>query len=396
MKILYIQDTDWIRRNPITHNHLIERMILRGHEIRVIDYEILWREEGKKELFSKKKIFQVSRLLNEAKHKVIRPGILKIPLLDYLSMFYTYTKEINNQLKEFQPNIIIGDGIITPFLAFRLGKRYNVKTIYYCLDVDYKLIQFRLLQPLGRVIESYNMKMADLVLSNSEVLREYTIIMGVNPEKTKLIKSGIDLKLFNLNIDGNEIRMKFGIEKKDILLIFVGWLYHFSGLKEVTLSMKNLQRDDIKLLIIGDGDSFSDLQKIIEKYNIQNKIIMLGRMPYTSIPKYIAAADICILPAYNNKIMQYIVPIKMYEYMAMEKPIIATKLPGIVKEFGFRNGVIYIDKSSDAISRVIDLKDKGKIHLEGKKARKFVENNDWEKVTDDFEKTLEELILLNN
>lgn len=396
MKILYVQDTDWIRRNPIHQNHLIERMILRGHEIKVIDYEILWRVEGKKELLSKKKIFHIARLLNKAEHEVIRPGILKIPLLDYVSMIFTYRKEINNLLKEFQPDIIIGDGILTPLLAFHLGKKPNVKKVYFCIDVDYKLIKFRLLQPFGRIIESHNMKMADLVISISNVLCEYTIQMGVNSKKTKVIKSGIDLNLFNLNSDGNEIRKKFEIEKNEILLIFVGWLYHFSGLKEVALSLKNLQRNDIKLLIIGDGDAFSDLQKYIEKYNMQNKIIMLGRMPYISVPKYIAAADICILPAYNNKTMRYIVPIKMYEYMAMEKPIIATKLPGIVKEFGFGNGVIYIDKSIDVISRVIELINKGKIHLEGKKARNFVENNDWETVTDDFEKTLEGLLLLNN
>jgi len=43
MKILIIQDTDWIRRNPIQHTHLAERLAKRGHEIRVIDYEILWK-----------------------------------------------------------------------------------------------------------------------------------------------------------------------------------------------------------------------------------------------------------------------------------------------------------------------------------------------------------------
>jgi hypothetical protein len=77
MKILIVQDTDWIRRNPIQHTHLAERMALRGHEIR-IDYEILWRTEGKKELFSKRQVFHVSRLIKEVSLPVIRPGILKI------------------------------------------------------------------------------------------------------------------------------------------------------------------------------------------------------------------------------------------------------------------------------------------------------------------------------
>ncbi|MBI4595894.1 MAG: glycosyl transferase GT4 family protein, partial [Candidatus Tectomicrobia bacterium] len=61
MKILYVLDTDWIRRNPMQNNHLVERMVLRGHEVRVIDYEILWRSEGKRELFSKRQTFRVAR-----------------------------------------------------------------------------------------------------------------------------------------------------------------------------------------------------------------------------------------------------------------------------------------------------------------------------------------------
>lgn len=122
MKILIVQDTDWIRRNPIQHTHLAERMALRGHEIRIIDYEILWRTEGKKELFSKRQVFHVSRLFKEVSLPVIRPGILKIPVLDYFSMLFTYTKEINRQIVDFQPDVIISNDILTTYLSYRAAR----------------------------------------------------------------------------------------------------------------------------------------------------------------------------------------------------------------------------------------------------------------------------------
>ena len=91
MKILIIQDTDWLKRNPHQQHHLAERLLLKGHEIRVIDYEILWRSEGKKELFSKRQVFHnVSKIFKDAGITVIRPAILKIPILDYFSMVFTY------------------------------------------------------------------------------------------------------------------------------------------------------------------------------------------------------------------------------------------------------------------------------------------------------------------
>ena len=64
----------------------------------------------------------------------------------------------------------------------------------------------------------------------------------------------------------------------------------------------------------------------------------------SEMPAFIAASDICLLPAYPwEKTMQDIVPIKMYEYMAMKKPVIATRLPGVMKEFGEDNGVVYVE-----------------------------------------------------
>jgi glycosyltransferase involved in cell wall biosynthesis len=391
MKILLVQDTDWIRKNPIQHNHLMERMVVRGHEVRIIDYEFLWRTEGAKKLVSRKQIFRVSRILPDAYHMVIRPGILRIPLLDYISMLFTYRKEIENQLQTFKPDVVIGDGILTPFLAFRSAANHQIKTVYYCIDLDYKLIPFSFLHPLGRMFESYNLRKADLVLSINEGLREYTIRMGTIPKNTKVIRAGVDFQMFHQGLKGDVIRKKYGIGRDDILLFFVGWLYQFSGLKEVALELSTITDEKIKLLIVGDGDALPDLQRIKQKYGLQDRMILAGRQPYERLPEFLAAANICLLPSYDNDIMHDIVPIKLYEYLAMNNPVISTKLPGVMKEFGQNNGIIYIDRPEDVIYKALELIKNNDIHSQGIKARKFVENMSWDTVTDEFETVLEGL-----
>ena len=392
MRILLVQDTDWIRKNPIQHNHLLERMVQRGHEVYVIDYEFLWRTEGKKELCSRRQVFHVSRIVQDATHTVIRPGILKIPILDYVSMLFTYRKEIKHLLKEFHPDVVIGDGLLTPFLAFPLAKKEKIKTIYYCIDRDYKLIPFRFLQPLGKILERYNIRNADRTFSINEGLRDYTLRMGADPKKTEVIRVGFDSQLFNPEITGDEIRKKYRIKKDDTVLFFMGWLYQFSGLKEVAIELSKIQDESIKLFIVGEGDAFLDLEKIREEYHLQNRVILAGQQPYEDLPQFIASADICLLPAYNNEIMQDIVPIKMYEYMAMGKPIISTKLPGIMKEFGTNHGVVYIEKPEDAMINAMYLIEHNTVKIDGEKARKFVEHNDWQIITDEFERVLRECI----
>ena len=117
---------------------------------------------------------------------------------------------------------------------------------------------------------------------------------------------------------------------------------------------------------------------------------MAGRMPFEDIPKLISSSDICLLPAYNNEIMSDIVPIKLYEYLAMHKPIISTELPGVVTEFGKNNGIIYVDKPEDVVETVIYL-DNEVLEEERLKAGNFIKDYDWEKIIDKFELLLFDL-----
>ncbi|MCO5382258.1 MAG: glycosyltransferase [Methanosarcina barkeri] len=117
-------------------------------------------------------------------------------------------------------------------------------------------------------------------------------------------------------------------------------------------------------------------------------MILTGKIPFEEVPKHIAAADICLLPAYKNEIMMNIVPIKIYEYMAMGKPVIATNLPGILKEFGLDSGINYIEKSADTLEKAIWLNKTNEIEAEGKKAYSFVHDLSWDNITDKFENLL--------
>jgi glycosyltransferase involved in cell wall biosynthesis len=77
--------------------------------------------------------------------------------------------------------------------------------------------------------------------------------------------------------------------------------------------------------------------------------------------------------------------------MAMGKPVITTKLPGVMKEFGTGNGIIYVDRPKDVLGKVVELIEGGVLQEYGSNARVFVEKYNWDDVVDEFEKVLEEL-----
>ncbi len=385
MRILVVQESDWIARGPHQSHHLMERLSKRGHEIRVIDFEILWREKESKSLISKRRVFEgVHKAINDGAVTVIRPAIIKLPVLDYISIIYTHKSEIKRQINEFKPDVVIAFGILNANIAFRIAKKNGIPSIYYIIDELHRLVPEKAFKVFAKFIERQNMKIADKVISINEGLREYTIQMGAADEKTEVIRAGVDIERF-VSDGREEVRKKYGIIDGDIVLFFMGWLYDFSGLKEVALELARCDDSHIKLLVVGKGDLWDTLQDIRKKCGLEKKLIMVDWIPYEGVPKYLAASDICILPAYKNDIMRNIVPIKMYEYLAAGKPIIASSLYGIVKEFGDDAGIIYINKPEEVLREVDNMIQDDRLGAEGLNARIFVEKCKWTNIINDFE-----------
>ncbi len=392
MKILFTQDTDWIKRYPAQHHHIFERLCLRGHSVLVIDHEIMWKESHHG-LISKRTVFEgCTRLISGAQVTVIRPGFICLPIFDCLSMLWTHYREIKRQILDFKPDLIVSQTLLTTYLSLILAKYFKIPFVFHVIDSLHTLVPYKFLKFLGKFFEKRILRQSDCVITINEILKDHAVNFGADPYKTLVIKAGVDIESYDLTNHYLELRAKYNIAQNDIVILFVGWLYHFSGLKEVSIALSQRLESSIKLWIVGQGDAEQDLRDIIAKYQLQKKVILTGSQPFRDIPHFIRASDVCILPAYNNDVMRHIVPIKIYQYMAGAKPVITTELPGIMKEFGHDHGVVYISKPEEVVQKVLNLTEHGMLASLGKKAHDFVEKYDWDQVVDQFEKALSSLI----
>jgi len=394
MRILVVQESDWVERGPHQNHHLMERLSERGHTIKVIDFEIAWREKRSDALMSKRIVLEGVRKASRGEVTVIRPAFARLPLLDYVSLIFSHRKEISKQIAEFKPDVIVGFGILNTAIAISLARKAGIPIVYYIIDELFRLVRERTFQPMAKIIETYNMRRADRVVSINDALREYTIRMGADRDSALTIRAGVDKSAFNLSdSETKAMRRSLGANDEDILMLFMGWLYVFSGVKEVAdeLNSSN-QFPNIKLLILGKGDLWGYLESATKEHAGEKRIILVGWKSFKEVPKYILASDVCLLPALQTDIMMNIVPIKMYEYLAAGKPVIATRLPGLLREFGQGNGVVYVNDPRDVLEAVAKLAREGSARDLGAKARRFVEGNDWQKVVTDFEDCLEGVI----
>ena len=403
MRILVVQESDWIKRNPHQQHHLMELLGLRGHQIRVIDYEVEWKdselEEGDTKYKTSRKIFNsYKKVYNTDNVTVIRPPLVKMPVLNYFSVIHYHRKEIKHQIEVFKPEIIVAFGILNANIASRLAKKAKIPFVYYFIDVLHQLIPEKSFRGIGKQITKRTIKNSSYVLTINRKLSETAIELGADPHKMDIVDAGINLKQFNYKQNnGFKLRRYFRIKNDDIVLFFMGFLYNFAGLKELAVELgKNKSKyPNIKMLIVGDGDSFEALKLIQKKYDMEEQLILTGRQKYKLMPDFIGASDICILPAYKDEIiMQDIVPIKIYEYMAMKKPVIATRLPGLVSEFGEKNGLVYINNPEEVLEVVHErFKNKKDLEEVGNQGYNFVQENDWRTLAIKFESILENLVL---
>ena len=287
MKILVVQESDWLERNPHQQHHLMERMATRGHEIKVIDYPIDWPNDDDEGLIYHKEVHEnVSKIKEGANIEVIRPGFIKIKGLNYATLFFTHKKEIEKQVEEFNPDIILALGILNSYNASRIAKKRGIPYVYYFIDVIYALIPEKAFQKLGKIFTQKTIENSNLVITINKRLSEFAIEMGSKPESTILIDAGIDLNDFNPDLDASAIRSEYGIKDDDVVLFFMGWIYEFAGMKELAreLGQNKDKYPNFKILVVGDGDAYDEMCQIRDDYDLAGQLILTGKQPYTRIP----------------------------------------------------------------------------------------------------------------
>jgi glycosyltransferase involved in cell wall biosynthesis len=315
-------------------------------------------------------------------------------VLDYVSFFLTSRTAIKNEIAKFNPDVIVGfSSVLSNYWGMLLAKEFGIPFVYYWYDIIHVLNVPKPYGPLAFQIEKRIIKGSTHLVTINAALTEYLLTIGAPPSKTDTIPGGVDLKLFDpQRIDPQIVRQRYGFADSDIVMFFMGWIYPFSGLREVAIDVVRLEDSHrcIKMLVVGRGPGLAELEELANEHDAQNRIVLTGYRPYEEIPQLIAAGDICLLPAHDNEEMRHIVPIKIYEFLAMGKPVISTNLKGVMREFGTGNGVQYVDKPETVVPLVTSLS-KPELQQQSKKALEFIKRHDWDNITADFEALLQSL-----
>jgi len=237
------------------------------------------------------------------------------------------------------------------------------------------------------VMEDRIIKNGWKVLTLSKFLQKYAFQRKVR-EDTILIPDGVDTSLFDPSkINSQKIRNTLKIAKEVKLCVYAGRIDENIGgdiLLEVVHLLKNDKR--IMFLIIGEGDPL-----LIQKLGSLKNVILPGLVPKEQVPEYLAAADIILVPFPNKPASHAASPLKIFEGLAMQKPVIASKVSGIKDVIkNDSNGLLVSDDPNEWVSTIKELvENPDKALFLGENGRKTVtEEFDWDTLTKKFENML--------
>jgi glycosyltransferase involved in cell wall biosynthesis len=142
------------------------------------------------------------------------------------------------------------------------------------------------------------------------------------------------------------------------------------------------------MVVVGKEGQFKENVDLAKRCGVSDRVTFTGMVPYSQVPKYISAMDVCLIPFKLNAISESALPLKLFEYMACEKPVISTELPGVRAVADDK--IMYATSNDEYKEKIAELHKDMELRREmGKTGREFVEENyDWEKIVERMERIL--------
>lgn len=206
-------------------------------------------------------------------------------------------------------------------------------SIYHCIDEYSAEKNSETRRRVLAKLEEETLKKVDIVFACSENIYKAKNNLHGN---TYLLRPGIDMEGFKKALKGN--RVHSDIEKiKSPKIGFAGTVNRrldINLIHEIAL-----QRPEWSFVLIGINQLNCKANRLLKKLN---NIHLLGFKSLVELPCYLMAMDICIIPYIINEFTKAIFPLKLFEYLAVGKPIISTPLP----DLEFFSNVVTIGKNS--------------------------------------------------
>ncbi|HEX6716187.1 MAG TPA: glycosyltransferase family 4 protein [Pyrinomonadaceae bacterium] len=177
--------------------------------------------------------------------------------------------------------------------------------------------------------ERLNLDAAARIFVVSEVERRNLEERGVRADKIILNPNGVDVERFRPGVGGAEARHELRINDDEVVVGFVGTFGPWHGVEKLAEAIKSIPQNlPVRFLLVGSGSQHAEVEKQLEAEVASGAVIFTGAVAHDRVPNLLDACDILVAPhvplADGSEFFGS--PTKIFEYMAMGKGIVASRL----------------------------------------------------------------------
>ena len=183
------------------------------------------------------------------------------------------------------------------------------------------------------VQERASIRLASAVVTVNQALADRLVGLGIPSSKVSVVLNSPSLHRFDPGAQPERPFMADGV----LRLVYAGALTPVYELDVVLQAVGELRTRrpelPVELEIYGQGDAEAGLRTLVERLELDDSVRFHGRVPIEAVPAAIAAADIGLAPTRSNRFTEMSLSTKLFEYGAMDRPIVASALPLVERTF---------------------------------------------------------------
>ncbi len=249
--------------------------------------------------------------------------------------------------RDFQPDVLYERCNLFLVAGVMLKRRLKLPML---LEVNSPLTDERQrfgglgLPRLARWSENLAWRGADVVLPVTHVLAASVREQGVPAERIVVIPNGINEHHFADAPGAEEAKARLGWSGS-LVLGFTGFVRDWHRVDRVLHWMASAAAPaNTRLLVVGDGPARADLERLAGELKLAQRVHFTGVVPREEVPARVAAFDIALQPA----VTPYASPLKLFEYLALGKAIVAPRMPNIMEVLAHDHNALLFDADDDA------------------------------------------------
>lgn len=177
---------------------------------------------------------------------------------------------------------------------------------------------------------------------------------GIKKKDIGVWSSGVDARQFDpKRVDKSKVESIQSMLALDdrMIVMYHGVLSAFRGLQNAVRALAILRaegHDDAALVFVGEGPAAAEIGSLAKQLAVNDVVKLVGSVSHKEVPPFIQACDAGILPFPRSKWWEMSSPLKLLEYLAMEKPVVLTDFPAHRAVTGEATCAFYIEDSSPA------------------------------------------------